>query len=82
MSILAPAAGMDPTGGTVTAFARQSGVIEIGLDIKPDSYPNKINLGSAGVIPVALLSSSSFDATVEIDPLTISLSGAAVKVVG
>jgi hypothetical protein len=38
-------------------------------------------LPSAGVIPVAILSSSSFDATM-VDPATISVSGASVKLVG
>ena len=54
---------------------------EITIDIKPGSDPNSINLSSAGVIPVAILSSDTFDATT-VDPETVSLAGASVKVVG
>jgi hypothetical protein len=46
-----------------------------------DSSVIGVNLGSAGVIPVAILSSASFDATT-VDPATISLAGASVKLVG
>ena len=51
------------------------------IDIKPGSDPNSINLGAAGVIPVAILSSETFDATT-VDPDTVSLAGAKVKMVG
>ena len=51
------------------------------IDIKPGSYPNAINLASQGVIPVAIFSSSDFDATT-VDPETIELSGAGVAVRG
>ncbi len=36
---------------------------QVEIDIKPGSYPNSINLGNNGVIPVAILSSWEFDAT-------------------
>jgi len=52
------------------------------IDIKPGSDPNSINLSSAGVIPVAILSSGTFDATTEADPDTLSLAGATVRMVG
>jgi hypothetical protein len=55
--------------------------LEVSIDIKPGSYPNSINLGSAGVIPVAIFSTETFDATT-IDPDTICLAGATVKLVG
>jgi len=55
--------------------------MEIQIDIKPGSDPNSINLTSAGVIPVAILGSPGFDATL-VDPGTVSLAGAAVKMVG
>jgi hypothetical protein len=55
--------------------------IEVAIDIKPGSDPNSINLSSAGVIPVAILSADTFDATT-VDPDTISLAGARVKMVG
>ncbi|AQT67274.1 hypothetical protein STSP2_00417 [Anaerohalosphaera lusitana] len=47
---------------------------EVGVDIKPESTDNTINMGSNGVVPVAFLSSSDFDATT-IDPLTVTLRG-------
>lgn len=54
---------------------------EIEIDIMPGDFPNNINLSSSGVIPVAILSTNTFDATT-IDPATVTLAGAAVKVVG
>ena len=57
------------------------GVIEVTIDIKPGSDPNSINLSSAGVIPVAILSSATFDATT-VDPAKVSLAGAEIKMAG
>jgi len=54
---------------------------DVEIDIKPGSYPNSINLGSKGVIPVAILSSDTFDAT-QVDPATVQLAGAGVAVKG
>jgi hypothetical protein len=51
------------------------------IDIKPGSYPNSINLGSQGLVPVAILSSENFDAT-NVDPDTVELAGADVAVRG
>jgi len=56
-------------------------VIEVTIDIKPGSYPNSINLGSNGNVPVAIFSTEDFDATT-VDPLTIRLSGAEVRLKG
>jgi len=42
------------------------------IDIKPDSSQNKIKLSSQGVIPVAILSTSTFSAPTEIDPATLT----------
>jgi len=44
--------------------------ISVGIDIKPGSSPNAINPEDMGVIPVAILTTGSFDASV-IDPSTI-----------
>ncbi len=55
--------------------------IEVAIDIKPGSFPNSINLSSAGVIPVAILSSDTFDATT-VNPDTIFLASGPVKVAG
>jgi len=53
----------------------------VDIDIKPGSYPNSINLGSNGVVPVAILSSLEFDA-LTVDPETVTLAGAGVAVRG
>lgn len=52
--------------------------IGVTIDIKPGSFPNSINLGARGVVPVAILSSATFDA-LQVDPATVMLGGAAVK---
>lgn len=51
--------------------------IPVVVDVKPDSPSNTVNLRSRGVTPVAILSSSSFDAQ-EINPATVTLAGARV----
>ena len=51
------------------------------IDIKPGSDPNSINLGSNGTVPVAILGSATFDATT-VDPVTVTLADASVKVRG
>jgi hypothetical protein len=53
----------------------------VAIDIKPGSYPNTINLGSQGLIPVVIFSSEEFDATT-VDPDTVELAGAGVAVRG
>jgi len=55
--------------------------IEIDIDIKPGSYPNVVNLGSHGLIPIAIFSEEWFDATT-IDPETVELAGAGIPVRG
>jgi len=55
--------------------------ITVTIDIKPGSYPNSINLGSNGNVPVAIFSTEDFDATT-VDPLTITLAGAEVRIRG
>ncbi len=52
-------------------------VIAVEIDVKPGEDPNPINCRSRGVVPVAVLSSDSFDA-LDVDPSTVLLSGAAV----
>ncbi len=56
-------------------------LIYVDIDIKPGSDPNAINLGSQGVIPVAILSSPDFDATT-VDPTTVLLEGSEVAIRG
>ncbi len=58
-----------------------TGSICVEVDIKPGSYPNAINLGSYGVVPVAIFSSETFDATT-VDETSVELAGAGVAVRG
>lgn len=55
----------DPIPGAKT-LARQ-----VPIDIKPGSDPNSINPRSKGVIPVAILSTATFNATT-VDPLSVT----------
>ena len=56
-------------------------VITVEIDIKPGSPENTISLHSHGVLPVAILSNASFDAT-QVDPATVTLAGAPVRIGG
>ena len=47
--------------GLRPAFAMEDDHLHVGVDIKPGSYPNAINLKSNGSVPVALLGSADFD---------------------
>lgn len=49
---------------------------EQAIDIKPGSDPNSINLKSKGVVPVALLTTDSIDAS-DVDPVTVLFASAA-----
>jgi hypothetical protein len=51
------------------------------IDIKPGSYPNSINLGSQGLVPVAILADGTFDPS-RVDAATVTLAGAGVAVRG
>lgn len=46
--------------------------IAIGIDIKPGSSQNPIQPGSRGVVPVAILSHSGWDAPSQVDPASLS----------
>ena len=67
--------GIKFTGTEINTFT------PVEIDIKPGSYPNSINLGSNGTIPVAILSNDSFDATT-VDPATVTLASASVRLKG
>jgi len=56
-------------------------VVDVNIDIKPGIYPNSINLGSNGNVPVAILSDENFDAST-VDPLSVRLAGAEVRIKG
>ena len=53
----------------------------VGIDIKPGSFPNSVNLGSGGVTPVAILGSDTLDVD-DIDITTLTLGTAGIKTVG
>ena len=55
--------------------------LNVGVDIKPGDSPNTINLKSKGVLPVAILSTDTFDATT-VRPETVLLAGASVRLKG
>lgn len=44
--------------------------VPVAIDIRPHSFPNNINPKSQGVIPVAILTTGTFDATT-VDPTTV-----------
>lgn len=71
-------------GGQYDGFIaklQDQAVINVTIDIKPGSYPNAINLGAQGNVPVAIFSSETFDAT-QIDPETVTLANARVQMKG
>lgn len=51
-------------------FAGSAGKCSFEIDIKPGGFPNSINPRSKGVIPVAILTTDTFDATT-VDPLSV-----------
>jgi hypothetical protein len=76
------ACNVDP--GAVINLQTQSEpeTLSVVIDIKPGSATNVVNLGSNGVVPVAILSTTDFDATTAVNPDTIKLAGAGVAVRG
>jgi len=55
--------------------------LPVTIDIRPGTYPNTINLGSNGTVPVAIMSTATFDART-VDPSTVTLASAPVKLTG
>lgn len=49
--------------------------VQVDIDIKPGSFPNAINRGNQGNVPVAVLGSEGFDTT-DIDDSTVTFGGA------
>ncbi|HSB01692.1 MAG TPA: hypothetical protein VLE49_13665 [Anaerolineales bacterium] len=58
-----------------TAFQLQGNVdtrpLTVEIDIRPGSFPNAIHIKSKGKIPVAILSSATFDAPSQVDQATL-----------
>jgi hypothetical protein len=74
---------VDPWGGKIlsTAWAlltleRVVPPLPVPVDVKPTSCPNPLNVGSKGVLPVAILGIEDFDIT-RIDPASVRLEGVA-----
>ncbi len=63
------------------AVCQPASTLVVDIDIKPGSYPNSINLGSGGIVPVAILGSATFDAAA-VDPTTVTLSSSPVVLRG
>jgi hypothetical protein len=57
---------------TLERFAPPPPVIEVSVDIKPQSCPNPLNVDGKGVLPVAILGTEDFDVT-QIDPTSVVL---------
>ena len=53
--------------------------IEVVIDIKPGSFPNSVNPGNKGVVPVAVLTTPEFDAAT-VDPATARFGPAAAPI--
>ncbi len=60
------------TMGNSVAVIEDPPFIPVSIDIKPGSFPNSINLKSEGVLPVAILTTSDFNA-LEVDKATARL---------
>ncbi len=76
------AIGGFPGSGALQTNEAFTPLTTVGIEIKPPATPPvPIDLSSAGVIPVAILSTPTFDAT-QVNQATISLSGSAVKLKG
>ena len=67
----APLDGTNGAGvGQAHLFVPEPSTLIAGLDIKPGSDPNSVNLKSRGVLPVAILTTDDFDA-LQVDLTTI-----------
>ena len=47
-------------------------VVSVGIDIKPGSFPNSIQMKGGGPIPIAILSSATFDALSEVNQQSLT----------
>lgn len=71
--------GVSISGGPLNIF---SSVRAVHTDIKPGNSPNTLNLRSRGVIPIALLTTPNFDATlIDVDSLRFGATGHEVAAV-
>lgn len=80
-SVTSPAVTVEVTGTAAPGTPLPSEATPVSVDIKPGAFPNTINLGSNGVVAVAVLSTQTFDARL-VDPASVQLAGARAKVKG
>lgn len=59
-----------PLLNDVWVLTGANGILEVSIDIKPGSFPNSVNPRSLGVLPVAILTTVTFDST-SVDPATV-----------
>ena len=82
VTLSACSADVEAEGTSVACLVLADSVIptgvEVTIDIRPGSERNPVNPKSNGVLPVAILSSATFDAT-QADPGTIYLEGVPVS---
>jgi hypothetical protein len=64
-------------GGALVQVGSVSRLIVV-IDIRPGTFPNRVRLGHGQNLPVAILSSETFDAST-VDPLTVTLANAPVR---
>jgi hypothetical protein len=70
-SATSPPSIQPPSTAIGIFFDSFSIALQVAIDIKPGEFPNSINPRSQGVIPVAILTTDTFDATT-VDPLSIT----------
>lgn len=69
-TIASSGAGISEAIIAIVEAATEPTFIAVTIDIHPGSFPNPINPRSRGVIPVAILTTETFDATT-VDPLSV-----------
>ncbi len=70
---ITPGAFQTASNGNYEVFvAKFTDVISVAIDIKPGEKPASLNPRSNGKIPVAILSSSTFDATTQVDRTSLT----------
>ena len=57
---------------TLEKVAPPPPVIEVPIDVKPQSWPNPLNVNSRGMLPVAILGTQEFDVS-QVDPESVAL---------
>lgn len=65
----------------ITKFSLTEPIVNIAIDVKPESYPNCFNINGSGVIPVAILGSADFDVQ-DVDQSSVRFAGLTVGVRG